>query len=57
MDADAVVDVWSFYDFGFETFDVLYFYPEVSTHSLRSVDSFGIAEEKGVFTVISIETY
>ena len=57
MDADAVVNVWSFYDFGFETFDVLYFYPEVSAHSLRSVDSFGIAKEKGVFAIISIETY
>ena len=49
------MDVRSFYDLGFQSFDIFYFYPEVSSHSLRSVHTFGISKEEGIFSIVSIE--
>ena len=56
MDTYAVMDIWSLYDLSFQTFDILHFNPQVSTHSFRSVNAFGFSKKHGVFSVITIKT-
>ena len=56
MDTYTVMDVWSFYNLGFQTFDVLNLNPEISSHTFRSINAFGLSKKHRVFSVITIET-
>ena len=55
MNADTVMNVRSFHDLRFQTADIFHLYPQIRSHSFRSVHTLCPAQKKRILSIVPVK--